>query len=80
MAAIKANSNCFVFNELFPGGFTPSFGGDVMDWSIASGITGTTSSGTIWDVSLSVGENQADYFIMNTVFSIRDDKKGNKNM
>jgi len=67
LAAIKANSNCFVFNELFPGGFTPSFGGDVMDWSIASGITGTTSSGTIWDVSLSVGENQADYFIMNTV-------------
>ena len=38
-----------------------------MDWSIASGVTGTTSSGTIWDVSLSVGENQADYFIMNTV-------------
>ena len=67
LAAIKANSNCFVFNELFPGGFTPSFGGDVMDWSIASGVTGTTSSGTIWDVSLSVGENQADYFIMNTV-------------
>ncbi|GIT61042.1 MAG: hypothetical protein Ct9H300mP20_08690 [Gammaproteobacteria bacterium] len=52
---------------MWPGGFTPSFGGDVMDWSIASGVTGTTDSGTMWDVSVSVGENQADYFIMNTV-------------
>ena len=67
LAAIKADPNCFVFNEMWPGGFTPSFGGDVMDWSIASGVTGTTDSGTMWDVSVSVGENQADYFIMNTV-------------
>ena len=67
LAAIKADPNCFVFNEMWPGGFTPSFGGDVMDWSIASGVTGVTDAGTFWDVSLSVGENQADYFIMNTV-------------
>ncbi|GIT62233.1 MAG: hypothetical protein Ct9H300mP20_20600 [Gammaproteobacteria bacterium] len=39
---------------MWPGGFTPSFGGDVMDWSIASGVTGTTKSGTMWDVSVSV--------------------------
>ena len=55
LAAIKADPNCFVFNEMWPGGFTPSFGGDVMDWSIASGVTGTTDSGTFWDVSVSVG-------------------------
>ena len=67
LSAIIANPNCFVFNEMWPGGFTPSFGGDVMDWSIASGVTGTTDAGTFWDVSVSVGENQADYFIMNTV-------------
>ncbi len=67
LAAIKANSNCFVFNELFPGGFTPSFGGDVSDWSLATGVKGVTASGLTWDVSASVGENVSEYFIKNTV-------------
>ena len=67
LTAIKANPNCFVFNEVFPGGFTPSFGGSVSDWSIASGVKGNTESGTLYDVSVSVGENQADYYIENTL-------------
>jgi len=67
LTAIKANPNCFVFNEVFPGGFTPSFGGSVSDWSIASGVKGNTASGTLYDVSVSVGENQADYYIENTL-------------
>ena len=62
-----ANPNCFVFNEMFPGGFTPSFGGDVSDWSIASGIKGTTESGTMYDISVSIGENSAAYLIRNTL-------------
>ena len=61
------DDNCFVFNELFPGGFTPSFGGDVTDWSIASGVSGTFESGTEYDISVHVGENRSDFFIMNTV-------------
>jgi len=61
------DDNCFVFNELFPGGFTPSFGGDVTDWSIASGVSGTLESGTEYDISVHVGENRSDFFIMNTV-------------
>lgn len=61
------DSNCFVFNELFPGGFTPSFGGDVTDWSIASGVSGTLGSGTDFDISVHLGENRADFTIMNTV-------------
>ena len=67
LSAIIANPNCFVFNQVFPGGFTPSFGGDVMDWAIASGIRGTMSGGTMYDISLSVGENTADYYIENTL-------------
>jgi len=67
LSAIIANPNCFVFNQVFPGGFTPSFGGDVMDWAIATGIRGTTSGGTMYDISLSVGENTADYYIENTL-------------
>ena len=64
---IIANPNCFVFNQVFPGGFTPSFGGDVMDFAIAAGIKGTTKGGTMYDVSLSIGENTADYYIENTL-------------
>ena len=67
LAAYTNDANCFVFNELFPGGFTPSFGGDVTDWSIASGISGTMDSGTNYDISAHIGENRADFFIMNTV-------------
>ena len=67
LAAIIANPNCFVFNQVFPGGFTPSFGGDVMDFAIAAGIKGTTKGGTMYDVSLSIGENTADYYIENTL-------------
>ena len=52
---------------MFPGGFTPSFGGSVSDWSIASGIKGTMDSGTMYDVSVSIGENTADYYIENTL-------------
>jgi iron complex outermembrane receptor protein len=67
LTAIKANPNCFVFNEMFPGGFTPSFGGSVSDWAIATGISGSTDSGLMYDFSVSVGENRADYYIENTL-------------
>ncbi len=67
LAAVIANPNCFVFNQVFPGGFTPSFGGSVSDWSIASGLRGNTASGTMYDVSVSVGESRADYYIENTL-------------
>ena len=52
---------------MFPGGFTPSFGGSVMDWSLATGVTGIMDSGTTYDISASIGENSADYYIKNTV-------------
>ena len=67
LAAYTNDANCFVFNELFPGGFTPSFGGDVTDWSIASGVSGTTDGGTDYDVSVHIGENRSDFYIENTV-------------
>ena len=67
LAAYSNDEKCFVFNELFPGGFTPSFGGDVTDWSIASGVSGTMESGTDYDISAHIGENRSDFFIMNTV-------------
>ncbi len=59
--------NCFSFQEMFPGGFTPQFGGEVFDASIVGGVRGRTDSGINWDGSTSWGRNRADFFIYNTV-------------
>ena len=59
--------NCFSYQEMFPGGFTPQFGGEVFDASIVGGIRGRTDSGVSWDASTSWGRNLADFFIYNTV-------------
>lgn len=67
LAAVFANPNCFSFQELFPGGFTPNFGGDVEDISVVAGIKGYTDKGITWDFSVSSGSNEVDFFIFNTV-------------
>ncbi|MDE2653426.1 MAG: TonB-dependent receptor [Gemmatimonadota bacterium] len=59
--------NCFSYQEMFPGGFTPQFGGEVFDASIVGGVKGRTDRGINWDASTSWGRNQADFFIYNTV-------------
>ncbi len=59
--------NCFSFQEMFPGGFTPQFGGNVLDASVVAGIRGRTDSGVFWDASTSYGKNLVDFFIYNTV-------------
>jgi len=73
LASISAggalDANCFSFIERFPGGFTPRFGGDLTDYSIVGGIRGTLDFGTglNYDLSGSIGENDAKFFIFNTV-------------
>ena len=67
LAVYENDPNCFVFNQVFPGGFTPSFGGDVTDWSIASGVEGVFEGGTSYDFSVHIGENRADFVIINTL-------------
>ena len=66
LAAIIANPNCFVFNEAFPGGFTPRFGAEVIDASLVAGVRGE-AAGVRYDVSGGVGHSDADFFIFNTV-------------
>ena len=58
--------NCFSFQELFPGGFTPNFGGDATDASVVGGLKGTLGD-LGWDASVGWGRNLADFFIYNTV-------------
>ena len=64
---VMANPDCFSFQELFPGGFTPWFGGDITDKSTVVGLKGRTEGGLSWDVSGSYGSHLGDFFIYNTV-------------
>jgi iron complex outermembrane receptor protein len=64
---VMDDPNCFVFNELFPGGFTPQFGGDVADLSLVGGVRGELDWGLRWDLSGGVGQSEADFLIKNTV-------------
>ena len=66
-ARVGADPNCFSFQELFPGGFTPQFGGDVRDVSVAGGLRGQLPGGALWDASVSAGSSEADFFIFDTV-------------
>ena len=67
MAAVEADPNCFTLRSRFPGGFTPQFGGDLIDSSIVAGLRGYLDSGMTWDLSVNVGNSEVDQFIYNTV-------------
>ncbi len=58
---------CYLFNEDYPGGFTPRFGADISDLSSVAGIRGNSPSGFQWDLSAGMGRSLMDYFIRNTV-------------
>ena len=68
LVALVADPDCFVFNEWFPGGFTPRFGGIVNDRSMTFGWRGDLPEDKyLFDFSISFGRNQAIYEIHNTV-------------
>ncbi|MCY3964842.1 MAG: TonB-dependent receptor [Acidobacteria bacterium] len=67
LAAVEADPNCFALYSRFPGGFTPQFGGDLIDSSIVAGLRGYLDSGMTWDLSVNVGNSEVDQFIYNTV-------------
>ena len=58
--------NCFTFQKIFPGGFTPQFGAHVLDASGVAGLKG--SSGDLsWDASAAWGKSNMDFYMYNTV-------------
>lgn len=67
LAQVTADANCFSFVELFPGGFTPRFGGDLEDSSLVLGFRGEFENGLSYDVSYTYGEHSSNFFIRNTV-------------
>ena len=65
---VFADDNCFTFQEVWPGGFTPRFGGNTTDRAVLLGIKGTVPNPTVtWDLSASYGRHHSDFFIFNTV-------------
>lgn len=67
LAAVSANTavgdNCFAFNEIFPGGFTPTLEGVVTDMSAVTGVKGELDSGLGYDVSFGAGMNQVAFTV-----------------
>ena len=71
VAKLKS-TDCFAFNEQFPGGFTPTFGGTVRDLSAAVGIRGDISHANVWhywhyDLSAVFGQHSTDFFMTKTI-------------
>ncbi|MBL4764619.1 MAG: TonB-dependent receptor [Colwellia sp.] len=67
--ASLTGANCYAHNLRFPGGFTPFFGGDVVDLSLVMGTKGEFSDGTLYDFSAGVGEHSTEFHISNTLNS-----------
>ncbi|MCL1036305.1 TonB-dependent receptor [Shewanella submarina] len=62
-----AAANCFAFNNLLPGGFTPRFGGEVTDMAMVMGTRGEFGADWGYDLSASLGYSNVDYSIYNTI-------------
>ena len=67
LSRVFADPNCFTFQELYPGGFTPQFGGHYTDNSLVGGVRGQFASGMTWDASVGLGSSEVDFFIFDTV-------------
>ncbi len=67
IAQVQADPNCHTFASQFPGGFTPQFGGIVVDQSIALGMTGTVFDAWTFDASFVWGSSAVEYYMFNTI-------------
>ena len=65
--AILDDGSVFDPRNVFPGGFTPDFGGVATDMSLASGIRGELDNGWSYDFSGVVGQHDTSFSIWNTV-------------
>ncbi len=66
LALVQGDANCFSFVEMFPGGFTPRFGGDLEDKSVVAGMRGEIG-GLTYDFSYTYGRSDVNFFINNTI-------------
>ena len=67
LAAVLADPNCWTIADKFPGGFTPQFGGEVSDNSLAAGFKGMLLNGWNYDLSFVMGYSGVFYYMLNTI-------------
>ena len=67
LAAIRDDPNCYSLIEKFPGGFTPQFGGYIHDFAVAGGVRGNVGDGWYYDLSVTAGRSNAEFYIYNTI-------------
>jgi len=65
--------------ELFPGGFTPQFDGNVLDFSLLGGLRGELDNGLTYDFSARTGESEVRYTLFNTINPSLGNTLGNAN-
>ncbi|WP_371376346.1 TonB-dependent receptor plug domain-containing protein [Thalassotalea aquiviva] len=69
--AMVADANCFSMNQIFQGGYTPAFGGNITDTSITGGVKGDITTGLLegwyFDLSASVGRSESSFNLKNTL-------------
>lgn len=53
--------------EIYPGGFTPRFFGDVIDYSVLGGYRGELGNGISYDISGRFGHSEIQYTLKNTI-------------
>lgn len=66
-----ADPNCFSMNQIFPGGYTPAFGGNITDTSLAIGTKGEFKTGflaeVMYDISGTVGRSESTFNLKNSL-------------
>ena len=63
----QQDGSIFLFSSIFPAGFTPMFGGDITDYSLAGGVKGKTTGGLEYDFSARYGNDKLVYTLWDTV-------------
>ncbi len=66
IAAVAADPNCWIRNQVDPGGYTPRFGAQVYDWSEVIGIRGELDNGMSYDFSGSYGQSDSQFYLNQT--------------
>jgi iron complex outermembrane receptor protein len=53
--------------SMFPGGYNPNFGADIVDQAIVLGVRGETAGGFSWDVRGRYAEAEVDYVLSDSI-------------
>jgi len=53
--------------SMFPGGYTPNFGGDITDYEVVLGGQGEINSNLTWNLRGRYGENEVDYKLEDSI-------------